>query len=65
MKGDEIFNETVTPRKRVTKVNECESGGVKFFSKSESRGIKIAGVTQFASPTLSIYFNFLRTVALR
>ena len=64
--GDEIvracdrhWDETVALTKHVTKYKYMRKWVVKFLSKSQSRVFKIARITQFASPNLSIYFNFV------
>ena len=51
---------TVTLRKVVTKYKNMCKWMVECLRKSESRHDKIALVTQFASPNLSIYFHFVR-----
>ena len=67
VKGDEIIrlcdrhsNESATLRTHVTKDKLMRKWMVKFLRKFENRGIKIARVNSIASPTQSIYFNFVR-----
>ena len=67
--GDEIvracdrhWDETVTLTKHVIKYKYMWKWMVEFLSKSQSRVIKIAQLTQFAWPNLSIYFNLLCAV---
>ena len=66
MKGDEIVracdqhrNKTVTLRKHVTKINTCENGCSNFSANLRVVTIKLLELTEFASPNLSIYSNFI------
>ena len=56
---DRHSNKAVTLGKHVTKYEHMRKWIVEFLRKYESSDDKIARVTQFASPNLSIYFNFV------
>ena len=70
MKGNEIFGdfdrhngETVTMNKYVAEYEQMRKFMIKFLSKFQSRGIKIARVNSIPVAKPSIFFNILRAVA--
>ena len=73
MKGDDIVsdcdrhsNEILTPSKYVNKYKHMRKLMAEFLRKLESRVIKnLLQLTQFASPKLLIWFNFIDSVASR
>ena len=68
MKGGEIVltcdwhcNEIVTLRKHMLpNINTCENGWSNFSENMRFVTIKLIELTQFESPNLSIYINFIR-----
>ena len=56
---DRHSNETVTLRKHDTEYKTMLKWIVEFLRKLEGRAIKLLELTQFASPNLQIYFNFV------
>ena len=64
-KGKRKLFELLTLRKHVTIYKLMRKWIVEFSANLRVVALKLLELTQFASPTLSIYFNFLRAVTSR